>query len=142
MNQIVWLIVLAVCIITEILTLGLTTIWFAGGALVAFFVSLCTDNLYIQIPVFLVVSIGLLIFTRPIAKNHLNNKRTKTNVDSIIGNLCRVTEEIDNFHEKGTAVLNGVEWTARSIDDKIVPVGEKVRIKEVIGVKLIVELAE
>ena len=31
----IWLVVFVACIVIEIITLGLTTIWFAGGALIA-----------------------------------------------------------------------------------------------------------
>ena len=36
--SVLWLAVLAVLLVIEIATLGLTTIWFAGGALIAFLV--------------------------------------------------------------------------------------------------------
>ena len=64
MPEFVWLIILALCLVVEIATLGLVTIWFAGGALVTFFVAMVTDNLLIQVIVFLVVSLLLLFFTR------------------------------------------------------------------------------
>ena len=98
MTGFIWLIVLAVCLVIEIATYGLVTIWFAGGALVTFFVSLLTDNLAVQIVIFLVVSLIMLIFTRPIAMKLVNGKRTRTNVDSVIGKICKVTETIDNFN--------------------------------------------
>ena len=74
MPAIVWLIILALCLGVEIATLGLVTIWFAGGALVTFFVAMVTDSLLIQVIVFLAVSLLLLFFTRPIAKKYYNNK--------------------------------------------------------------------
>ena len=68
------------------------------------------------------------------------NSRTKTNINSIIGEEAKVTEEIDNFNQKGAVVVRGLEWTARSADEKeIIPEGSKVRVKEIKGVKLIVE---
>lgn len=139
MPEIVWLIILALCLVVEIATLGLVTIWFAGGALVTFFVAMVTDSLPIQIIVFLAVSLLLLFFTRPIAKKFYNNKRTKTNVDSLIGEQCKVTETIDNFNGTGTVLLNGLEWTARSKDEKVIEAGARVRVCAVDGVKVIVE---
>lgn len=139
MPEIVWLIILALCLGVEIATLGLVTIWFAGGALVTFFVAMITDSLLIQVIVFLAVSLLLLFFTRPIAKKYYNSKRTKTNVDSLIGDQCKVTEAIDNFNGTGTVLLNGLEWTARSKDEAIIEAGARVRVCAVDGVKVIVE---
>ena len=139
MPEIVWLIILALCLLVEIATLGLVTIWFAGGALVTFFVAMATDSLLIQIIVFLVVSLLLLFFTRPIAKKFYNGKRTKTNVDSLIGEQCKVTEDIDNFNGTGTVLLNGLEWTARSKDETVIEAGARVQVCVVDGVKVIVK---
>ena len=139
MPAIVWLIILALCLGVEIATLGLVTIWFAGGALVTFFVAMVTDSLLIQVIVFLAVSLLLLFFTRPIAKKYYNSKRTKTNVDSLIGEQCKVTETIDNFNEAGTVLLNGLEWTARSKDEAVIGAGARVKVCAVDGVKVIVE---
>ncbi len=142
MPEIIWLIILAVCLIAEIATLGLVTIWFAGGALVAFFVALVTDSLLIQMIVFFAVSLLLLFFTRPIAARFYNNKRTKTNVESLVGEYCKVTEEIDNFNGTGTVFLNGLEWTARSKSEEVIPLDTRVKVCAVDGVKVIVEKAE
>ncbi|MBR6536703.1 MAG: NfeD family protein [Lachnospiraceae bacterium] len=139
MPEFVWLIILALCLVVEIATLGLVTIWFAGGALVTFFVAMVTDNLLIQVIVFLVVSLVLLFFTRPIAKKFYNAKRTKTNVDSVIGEQCKVTETIDNFNGTGIVLLNGLEWTARSKDETVIEAGARVKVCAVDGVKAIVE---
>jgi len=139
MPEIVWLIILALCLLVEIATLGLVTIWFAGGALVTFFVAMATDSLLIQMLVFLVVSLLLLFFTRPIAKKFYNSKRTKTNVESVIGEQCKVTETIDNFNGTGTVLLNGLEWTARSKDETVIEAGARVKVCVVDGVKVIVE---
>ena len=79
MDSIYWIIILVVLIFIEIITLGLTTIWFAGGALVAFIMSLFFDNLLAEIIAFLVVSLALLYFTRPFVMKYFNPKRTKTN---------------------------------------------------------------
>ena len=123
MPEIVWLIVLALCLVVEIATLGLVTIWFAGGAFVTFFVAMGTDSLLIQMIVFFAVSLLLLFFTRPIAKKFYNSKRTKTNVDSLIGEQCKVTETIDNFNGTGTVLLNGLEWMARSKEETVIEAG-------------------
>lgn len=139
MTPFYWLIALAVFLVIEIITMGLTTIWFAGGSLVAFIASLIGVPVIAQIVIFFVISFVLLFFTRPVVEKHLNNSRTKTNVNSMIGKEGKVTEEIDNFNQKGTIVVNGLEWTARSSDDDIIiPNGSKIIVKDVQGVKAIV----
>lgn len=139
MWSIIWLVVFVALIVFEAMTMGLFTIWFAGGALAAFLVSLFADNWIVQMVVFLIVSFLLLYFTRPVAMRRFNSKRLKTNVEDISGREVRVTERIDNFNGTGTAVLNGLEWSARSADDSVViEAGARVLVKEVRGVKLIV----
>lgn len=138
MPEIFWLGILAVCLGVEVATLGLVSIWFAGGALVTFFVAMATETLWIQLVVFFAVSFILLFATRPIASKYYNNKRTKTNVDSLVGEYCKVTELIDNFNETGTVVLNGMEWTARSVDESVIEVGTKVKVHGIDGVKVLV----
>lgn len=140
MEPMYWLIAMAVFLVIEIITMGLTTIWFAAGALVAVVAAFFHAPVIVQFILFVVVSFVMFFFTRPVAEKYLNSNRTKTNVNSIIGEEAKVTEEIDNFNQKGAVVVRGLEWTARSIDDKeIIPVGSKVKVKEVKGVKLIVE---
>ena len=135
-----WLVLLILCIGIEVLTLGLTTIWFAGGALVAIFASLLHAPIFVQIILFFVVSLLLLFFTRPIAVKYFNKDRVKTNVESMVGRQAIVTEEIDNLKAAGQVTVNGQEWTARSWDEKVkIPEGEVVTVRAINGVKLIVE---
>ena len=139
MTPFYWLVALAVLLVIEIITMGLTTIWFAGGALVGFVLALLGVPWLAQIAVFLVVSILLLIFTRPALERKINKDRIKTNVNSIAGKEGKVTEAIDNFNQKGTIILDGLEWTARSSkDDVIIPAGARVIVDEVKGVKVLV----
>lgn len=143
MEPFYWLIALVVFLVIEIITLGLTTIWFAGGALVGFVAALLHAPLLAQIVLFLLVSLILLIFTRPVAERYFNAQREQTNVNSMIGKEAKVTVEIDNFNQTGTVLLNGVEWTARSMEDKVtIPSGTRVEICQVEGVKVFVKNAE
>ena len=79
-----WLIALVVLLVIEAATLGLATIWFAGGALIALIAAMCGAGFVIQMVCFLVVSLILLIFTRPVAVRFLNKDTLKTNVDRVI----------------------------------------------------------
>lgn len=139
-NSIAWLILLAFLIFVEIITLGLTTIWFAGGALVAFIVSLFYDNLLLESILFLAISLALLFFTRPIVKRYFNSTRVKTNYAAVIGKEALVTTTIDNINAIGMAVVDGQEWTARSVNQEVIDKGTKVIVESISGVKLIVSI--
>ncbi len=138
MEAMYWLIGVVVLLAIELLTMGLTTIWFAGGSLAAFVVTLLGGGRWIQIIVFLVVSFVLLFFTRPVAAKYFNKQRTKTNAEGLIGKEAKVTADIDNFNQKGTVMVDGMEWSARTENDSVIEKGKKVEILEIKGVKLIV----
>lgn len=138
-----WLLLAAIFIIVEIISMGLTTIWFAGGAFVAAIAALCGANLVIQIIIFIAVSVVLLAFTRPWAVKHLDTKTEKTNAEALVGQNATVLEEINNLKDTGRAKINGMEWTARAKDDTVViPEGYIAHIVDIQGVKLIVEKAD
>lgn len=144
MDSIYWLLLFIILLVIEILTLGLTTIWFAGGALAAFIASLFLNNLIeMEISVFIVVSICLLLFTRPLAVRYLNQKTVRTNTDVLIGQRVRVTERIDNLAGTGAAMAEGKIWTARAKHDgeRFEP-GETAMVCEIRGVKVILEKTE
>jgi len=134
-----WFAAAAILVIVEIATLGLTTIWFAAGALIAGFLALAKVHLVFQIIVFVVVAALLLFMTRPLAARYLNSQTKKTNADSLVGEICLVTSPINNLKAEGQAVVKGQEWTARSIDGSLIPEGARVRIVSISGVKLMVE---
>ncbi len=140
MNSTIWLILVVVMLVIEIVTLGLTTLWFAGGALVAFFASMLGASLVVQIVLFIVVSIVLLLVTRPLAVKYFNKDRVRTNAESLIGSQAIVISEIDNLQGVGQVTVGGQEWSAKSKDSQHkFKVGEVVEVIEIQGVKLIVE---
>ena len=142
MNAIYWLILFIVLLVIEIITLGLTTIWFAGGALTAFVLSMLEVSPTVQWAVFCAVSLILLFATRPWAVRYFNSqKKEKTNVDSLIGRTAVVTSEIRNLEGQGEVFVNGLTWTARAGEDSLVIKEDThVTITAVQGVKLIVEV--
>lgn len=136
----IWLVILVLLVVIELLTMGLTTVWFAGGALVATLASLAGMPPAIQIILFLVVSGLLLFFTRPIAVKYFNKDRVRTNAESLVGRQAIVISEIDNLQGIGQVNVGGMEWSARSRDENItLPVGAVVVVLAIDGVKLIVE---
>ena len=142
MESITWLILIIILVGFELATMGLTTIWFAAGALIAFVAALCGAPLELQIGLFLVISFVILLAFRPWAMRFVNNRHTRTNADSLVGQTALITLSVDNGHSQGTAVVNGQEWSARSEDGSAIPAGSTVRIQAISGVKLIVKKEE
>lgn len=138
-----WIIVLIVTLAIEAVTMGLTTIWFTGGAFAALIIELLNGSFLLQVTAFLIISLILLFFTRPIAVKYFNKEREKTNLDSLIGKQAIVTSSIHNLQETGQVMVDGKEWTARSNDaSKTFEKDTIVRIVSIKGVKLIVEASE
>ena len=138
--EILWVVAFGAILLIVILTLGLTTIWFAVGALAAFLLALLHVPLMLQIVVFIVVSVLMLIFTRPVMTKYLNKKTTKTNAESLVGRNARVLIPINNLKSEGQVMVGGMEWTARSTKDEVTfQKDEMVHIVGISGVKLIVE---
>ncbi len=143
MEAILWIVLIIVFAVVEMITVGLTSIWFAGGALAALLVCVLGLGIGWQIAVFTVVSAVLLIFTRPWALKYFKPKLVKTNYETAIGKNVCLTEDVDNIKGTGTAVLNGQEWTARAYEEgKIFPAGMIVTVKEIRGVTMYVVESE
>lgn len=137
---IIWLILLVVFVVIEIVTMGLTTIWFAGGAVAAFLVSLANAGIYIQVIIFLIVSFVLLLLVRPITRKHFNVERVRTNAQTLIGETAVVMEPIDNLKAQGRVIVKGQEWAARNINEgELLEKDTCVRVISISGVKLMVE---
>ncbi len=138
-----WLIALVIFVVLELISLGLTTIWFAGGSIVAYILNVAGFGETVQVVAFFAVSILLLIFTRPLAQKYINNNTIKTNASALVGKTAKVSQDIDNIQSKGKAVVDGEEWMARSeSDDVCIPEGTLVDIVEIKGVKIIVKKKE
>lgn len=138
MMAIFWLVMVAVMLVIEIITLGLTTVWFSIGAAVAAVVAYLGGPLWLQIVLFAVVSVIIMLLMRPFAMKVMDKNRTKTNIDEMIGTSATVIESIDNKKEQGKVRYRGVEWMARNVEDGIISEGENVTIDAVSGVKLMV----
>lgn len=135
-----WLILFIVFVIIEASTLNLITIWFAIGALLAMFVALLGVPVYFQVVIFIISSAIMLAFTKPIVQNVLKVKKERTNADRVIGEIGIVVEKIDPINGTGQVKVGGQMWAARSIDDAVIEVNEKVEVKKISGVKLFVKM--
>jgi membrane protein implicated in regulation of membrane protease activity len=123
------------------MTVEIISIYFTGGALVSMALSLFGVPLEWQILTFCVVSIILIIFTRPIVARYLKRNESKTNVDTLIGDVATVTKEILP-DERGEVKIKGQYWLAVSANNDIIELGSKVSILAIEGAKLIVKKYE
>ena len=140
MMQYVWLALVIFFVVAECMTVGLVSIWFAGGSLLAMILAMAGAGIGWQMAAFLVASGLLVCVTRPFVKKYVMNKKVKTNYESVIGEVAKVTETIDNYNQTGAAFADGKEWTARSTKDTVVMEnGTLVKVVAIEGVKLIVE---
>ena len=135
----VWLIAMIVLLVIEGIVPGLVSIWFAAGALIALISALFGAPLWMQVMWFLLVSIVLLVLTRPLANKYVNSRVTATNADRLIGMDCLVTEDVDNLRGTGAVTVDGKTWTARMADqDSKALKGTIVRAERIEGVRIIV----
>ena len=135
-----WLVLMIVFIVFELATMGLFTIWFALGSLVALAIAAVGGPVWLQILVFVAVSVLSFFGVRNLALGFFNKNRERTNADSLIGRKGIVTEQISNIHATGQVTVAGQEWTARAVNDgEIYEAGTMVVIRSISGVKLIVE---
>ena len=140
---IAWLGLLIILLVIEIITVGLTSIWAAGGALAALILKILGLSLVWQGVAFFGVTFVLLIFTRPFAVRFINTQREKTNYEGIIGKTIRIAERVDNIRQTGMAVVNGQEWTVRAEDEQEILEPETLaKVVNISGVKLIVRKYE
>ena len=138
MTVFIWLGIMIVLLLIEAATVGLTTIWFAAGALVAMILCALGIGAFGQWAVFFIVSLILLYFTRPFALKWMTPHKLRTNYENAVDKTVRITEHVDNIAGTGAAVLNGQEWTARmQQDDVTLEQGELAKVAAVEGVKLI-----
>jgi Membrane protein implicated in regulation of membrane protease activity len=135
---IVWLIAVIVFAVAEIVTIQLVAIWFAVGAVCSMVACSFGAPFWVQLLVFGVVSLILLLLTRPLVKRFIKVKHERTNADRLIGRTALVTQRISNPESRGTVTISGVTWTARSADGAEIAEGEKAVIRQIEGSKLIV----
>ena len=139
-TTVIWLSLFVLFLVIEIITMGLTTIWFAGGALVAFLVAVLGLGLGVQIIIFAIVSLALLAVTRPLAMKYFNQERQ---AELLIGQKALVIEEIDTLSSKGRVEVRGQEWAAKTdAPEGKIPKNAIVVVEGIQGVKLIVRNGE
>lgn len=135
-----WLILTVGLIIVELCTVNVTTVWFALGALAAMAISLLPNSVFwVQLLIFVCVSIIMLLLARKFFLKYIKKAPVPTNADALIGKVAIVTEAIDNDQNCGRVAIEGLTWSARSVDGENVDINEKVEVLSIQGVKLIVK---
>ena len=135
----VWLILLVILVAGEAITVGLTFIWFAVGAMGGLLTAVLGGPIWLQVVVFLLLSALTLVLVRPAAARLLTPGLSPTNADRVLSQIALVTEEIDNIAETGQVKLFGQVWTARSENGDVIPAQTRVRILRIEGVKVFVK---
>ena len=139
----VWLGIAILAAVVEAVVPSLVSVWFVPGSLVGLVVSLCGGPIWLQIFVFLAVSLACLAFTRPLAKKLLVHHKERTNADRVVGATGIVIQDIDNVVSTGRVTVMGHSWSARSTQkDGKIEAGSRVRIERIEGVKLLVTPVE
>ena len=136
---VVWTTIVVAAVVAEALIPGLVAIWFVPGGVASLILSLFSVDLWIQVVVFLALSIAFLLCSRLIFRRLVAKPTTKTNIDAVIGEKCIVTERVENLAGCGQVKVKGMEWSARTIDENdTLSVGDVVTVVAIEGVKLIV----
>ena len=138
----VWVAIMAVAIIVEIMTVDMTSIWFAGGALIASIAAYCGLSITVQIIIFMVLSALLLLALKPLMKKRLKVEVTPTNADELIGEVYPVLSNIGPGKATGQIKIRDVEWRAVSEDGAAIGKDTPVKILRIEGTKLVVEPAD
>jgi len=140
---IIWLSIFVLAIIIEAITSDLTSIWFAGGAMIALIISFIPGVAWwIQVIVFIVISTVMILGLRPLAKKLLKTNITSSNIDEMAGKKGIMLKGYDELNH-GEVKINDVVWTAIGADEsKAIAQGTKVVVVAVNGNKLIVRPIE
>jgi membrane protein implicated in regulation of membrane protease activity len=136
-----WAIVFVATLAHEIQSLNLTTIWFCISALVSLILAIFGVHIAIQVGVFIVLSIVLLLVTKPLVKKFKNRPAVRTNVDRIIGKIAKVTQKIEG-NNYGEVIIDNNYWRAICRDKSTFEVGEEVVILGIEGIKVVVSKIE
>ncbi len=140
--SLVWLILAIILGVLEAVTVSLTCIWFAIGAIAAIIPAYFNVPIWGQVLVFLAFSAISFAFTRRFFKDVVKVKKEPTNADSLIGADGIVTAEINNLEGSGKVYISGLTWSARSDDGNSIPEGAVVTVQKIEGVTLIVKVKD
>lgn len=134
----IWLIIAGFFFILEIFTEGFLLCWFGVGSIVALGSSFLFPNIYLQMTIFLIVSVILILSTRKLT-DKIKPKESSTNVYTILGKKATVSQAIDSIKGQGQIKIDGDLWSAKSNSDEIILEGSTVEVLDIDGVKAVVK---
>lgn len=137
---IIWAVAIVFFAVAEALTAQLVSVWFVVGSVGGLVAALCKAPVWLQVVVFIVISVAMLLATRPLVAKKVKPKVQSTNADMCIGKEAVVTQDIVNLEALGQVKVQGKEWSARSLSGEVIPAGTTVIVEKIEGVKLIVKL--
>ena len=136
--QIIWALFIIFALIVEGVTSALVSVWFVPGAVISLLLASFKVPVWIQVLIFVVVSVVCVILAKFVFQKYFKKKNTLTNIDAIIGERALVTEKINNIAGSGLVKVKGQLWSARSADpDTTYESGDVVTVVAIEGVKLI-----
>ncbi len=137
--EVFWIAAIILFSLIEVFTVGMVSVWFAVGSLVALIVTILNGGTTLQTLSFLIVSVLSFFLLRKLALNAVAKSKTQTNIGRLIGKEVMITQTVDNIKNTGSAKINDVEWKVRSATGEIINEGELVVVERIEGVKLIVK---
>ena len=135
---VIWIILAVVFLVVELITVAMVSLWFMIGALAALLAAAVGASMWLQILIFLLVSVACFALLYPRLNRFVGKNRQPTNADMVIGRTCVVTQRIDNIADTGAVAVGGKTWSARTKNGEIAEIGSHVRAEDIQGVKLIV----
>ncbi len=136
---VLWAILAVALAVGELLTPGL---FFLGpvalAAVAAGIVSVFGAAAWLQLIVFIAVSVASLGVLRPIARAHLRMPAlTRTGTAALVGSKAVVLQRVDA--NGGRVRIGGEEWSARAyLDDQVLEPGTRVEVVKIEGATALV----
>ena len=121
----------------EVVSTDLVFLMLAGGALAGTCAALLGAPVWGQFAAFALVAIALMLLARPPLKAYLlaSTPNMLTNVEALAGREATVLQRVS---ETGGLVLNGGQWSARSVDKLSFAEGASVRVVRIDGAVAVV----
>ena len=123
-----WMIAAGGFLVIEALTVGLVSIWFVPGAIIAAILSVWVKNFYVQLAVFLVISGITMFLSKKFFKKTKSEKLAESN-DLLIGKTALAKADISET--SGTVIVGDIYW--RAVSEEKISEGEYVTVTAVKG---------
>lgn len=136
---VIWLIASGIMLILEVFTVSFFLFFPGIAAFVAFICAIVGLSMEVQVVVFIVSTILMIVFIRPIVTRFFKTKHITMNSKSVIGKNGIVLKTINNIHKTGQVKVAGEVWSAVSSDDETIEVDAMVIVESIDGVKLVVK---